>query len=266
MTATSDMLRGQVALITGAGRGIGRAIALDLAAAGCSIAVNYYVEPERAERTVADIKGLGANAIAVDADVGVAADVHAMVDEVTTRLGRLDVLVNNAGTQTFRSLLDVSEEEWDLVIRTNLKGCFLCMQAAARFMKDHGGGTIINMGSGSNRTPFPNLVAYTASRGGIEMLTKVAAVELAPHRIRVNCVAPGAIEVERTRLELDDYAGTFAALTPLGRVGQPEDVVGAVRFLASSAASYITGQTLWIDGGLFTQPPFPKLGKEDGRK
>jgi NAD(P)-dependent dehydrogenase (short-subunit alcohol dehydrogenase family) len=122
------------------------------------------------------------------------------------------------------------------------------------------------MGSGSNRTPFPNLVAYTASRGGIEMLTKVAAVELAPHRIRVNCVAPGAIEVERTRLELDDYAGTFAALTPLGRVGQPEDVVGAVRFLASPAASYITGQTLWIDGGLFTQPPFPKLGKEDGRR
>ena len=266
MSGTNDTRRGQVALVTGAGRGIGRAIALELAAAGCSIAVNYYVEPERAEQTVADIKALGVNAIAVAADVGVAAEVRAMVDNVTTRLGRLDVLVNNAGTQTFKSFLEVSEQEWDVVIRTNLKGCFLCMQAAARVMKDHGGGTIINMGSGSNRTPFPNLVAYTASRGGIEMLTKVAAVELAPYRIRVNCVAPGAIEVERTRLELDDYAGTFAALTPLGRVGQPEDVVGAVRFLASPAASYITGQTLWIDGGLFTQPPFPKLGKEDGRR
>ena len=119
----------------------------------------------------------------------------------------------------------------------------------------------MNLGSGSNKVPFPKLAAYTASRGGIEMLTKVAAVELAAHRIRVNCVAPGAIEVERTRLEMEDYAGTFGALTPLGRVGQPEDVASAVLFLASPAASYITGQTLWIDGGLFTQPPWPDQGR-----
>ena len=167
------------------------------------------------------------------------------------------MLVNNAGMQTWTPFLDVTEDEWDRVIRTNLKGCFLCTQAAARYMKDHGGGAIVNIGSGCNKVPFPGLVAYTASKGGIEMLTKVAAVELAAHRIRVNCVAPGAIEVERTRLEIDDYAGTWGALTPLGRVGQPEDVASAVRFLASDDSVFITGQTLWVDGGLFTQPPWP---------
>ncbi len=256
-----QILDGQVALITGGGRGIGRCIALELAAAGCSIAVNFYVEPERAAQTVNDVKALGVDAMAVEGDVGLGADVRSMVDQVTTRLGRLDVLVNNAGTQTWAPFLDVTEDEWDRVIRTNLKGCFLCTQAAARYMKDHGGGAIVNLGSGSNKVPFPKLAAYTASRGGIEMLTKVAAVELAAHRIRVNCVAPGAIEVERTRLEMEDYAGTFGALTPLGRVGQPEDVASAVLFLASPAASYITGQTLWIDGGLFTQPPWPDQGR-----
>jgi NAD(P)-dependent dehydrogenase (short-subunit alcohol dehydrogenase family) len=125
-------------------------------------------------------------------------------------------------------------------------------------MRRTGGGTIVNIGSGCNKVPFPGLVAYTASKGGIEMLTKVAAVELAPYRIRVNCVAPGAVEVERTRLELADYAETWSAVTPLGRIGEPSDVARAVRFLASDDSAFVTGQTLWVDGGLFTQPPWPK--------
>jgi NAD(P)-dependent dehydrogenase (short-subunit alcohol dehydrogenase family) len=238
MTAVAaSTLSGRTALVTGGGRGIGREIALELARAGADVAINYYVEPERAERTTADIEALGVRATAVAGDIGNAADVQRMVDEVLTRFGRLDILVNNAGTQTWTPFLEVTEREWDLVIRTNLKGCFLCTQAAARHMRDAGGGTIVNIGSGC---------------------TKVAAVELAPHRIRVNCVAPGAVEVERTRQELDDYAGTWGAVTPLGRVGTPEDVARAVRFLVGDDSGFVTGQTLWVDGGLFTQPPWPK--------
>jgi 3-oxoacyl-[acyl-carrier protein] reductase len=255
-----DVLRGKTAVVTGAGRGIGQGIAKELARSGCRVAVNYVVEPERADATVEELRALGVDAIAVEADVSDARAVTAMVDRVTRAFGALDILVNNAGVQTWKPLLEVTEAEWDFVIDTNLKGTFLCTQAAARFMKDHGGGAIVNIGSGSNKAPFPGLVAYTASRGGIEMLTKVAAVELGPLGIRVNCVAPGAVEVERTKLELPDYAGTWGAVTPLRRVGYPDDVARAVAFLAGPDASFITGQTLWVDGGLFSQAPWVKQG------
>jgi NAD(P)-dependent dehydrogenase (short-subunit alcohol dehydrogenase family) len=251
-------MAGQVALVTGGTRGIGKSIALALAHAGCRVAVNYVVEPDRADETVQELVARGVEAGAVQADVGHPHAVRRMVAEVIDRFGRLDVLVNNAGTQTWTPLLDVTPDEWDLVIRTNLTGAFLCTQAAATHMRDHGGGSIVNIGSGCNKVPFPGLVAYTASKGGIEMLTKVSAVELAGFRIRVNCVAPGAIDVERTRLELPDYAGTWGRLTPLGRVGTPEDIAAAVLFLAGPEASYITGQTINVDGGLFTQPPWPR--------
>jgi NAD(P)-dependent dehydrogenase (short-subunit alcohol dehydrogenase family) len=246
----------RAAIVTGSERGIGKGIAIALARQGCRIAVNYPAASEAAEQTAAEIRSLGVDAFAVKADVGVGPAVRGMVAEVVARFGRLDILVNNAGVQTWTPFLEVTEEEWDHVIRTNLKGCFLCSQAAARHMKDHGGGAIVNIGSGSNKVPFPNLIAYTASRGGIEMLTKVSAVELGPLRIRVNCVAPGAVEVERTRLELPDYAGTWGRATPLRRVGTPADIAGAVAFLVSDDASFITGQTIMVDGGLFTQAPW----------
>jgi len=143
------------------------------------------------------------------------------------------------------------------VLRTNLKGCFLCTQRAGRHMREHGGGNIVNIGSGCNRIPFPNLSNYTASKGGIEMFTKSAAIELARYGIRVNCVAPGAIEIERTKQEAADYAETWAAVTPLKRVGQPLDVARAVAFLASESADFITGQTVFVDGGLFSHPIWP---------
>jgi NAD(P)-dependent dehydrogenase (short-subunit alcohol dehydrogenase family) len=257
---TGSSLCGRTALVTGGGSGIGREIALELARGGADVAINYYVEPDLAEATAADLAAAGVRSAALPGDVGNAGDASRMMDEVVARFGRLDILVNNAGVQTWTRVLDVTEDEWDLVIRTNLKGCFLCTQAAARHMRSHGG-AIVNIGSGCNKVPFPGLVAYTASKGGIEMLTKVAAVELAAHRIRVNCVAPGAIEIERTRREMDDYAGIWGAVTPLGRVGLPEDVARAVRFLASDDSGFVTGQTLWVDGGLFTQPPWPKPGR-----
>jgi NAD(P)-dependent dehydrogenase (short-subunit alcohol dehydrogenase family) len=180
-----------------------------------------------------------------------------MFEDVAARFPRLDILVNNAGTQVWKPLLELEEDEWDRVIDTNLKGCFLCTQRAARLMRAGGGGRIVNIGSGCNKAPFPNLVSYTASKGGIEMFTKVAAAELGRHRIAVNCVAPGAIEIERTKLEAADYAATWASLTPLARVGHPLDVARAVAFFVGEDGDFVTGQTLWVDGGLFTHPNWP---------
>ncbi len=249
--------RSGAALVTGAGRGVGKGIALALGRAGYHVAVNYFEQPEMAEQTVEEIRSFGVDAFAVRADVRSRAAIDEMLDAVIGRFQRLDLLVNNAGVQTWKSLLDLTEEEWDFVIDTNLKGCFLCTQAAARRMKDSGGGSIVNIGSGCNKLAFPKLVSYTASKGGIEMFTKVAAVELGPLGIRVNCVAPGAIEVERTKLEDPDYGTTWGSVTPMGRIGLPSDVGSAVVFLAARESSFITGQTLWVDGGLFAQPQWP---------
>jgi NAD(P)-dependent dehydrogenase (short-subunit alcohol dehydrogenase family) len=250
-------LNGKTALVTGASKGVGKGIALELARAGCDVAVNYRSDRPGAEAVAAEIEALGRRAFAIYADVGRAAEVAAMFDEVFRRFARLHIHVNNAGVQTLRPLLELEEEGWDRVIDTNLKGCFLCTQRAGRHMKEHGGGRIINIGSGCNKVPFPGLVSYTASKGGIEMFTKVAAVELGPYGITVNCVAPGAIEIARTRLELPDYAGTWARRTPARRIGTPEDVARMVVFLASGAADFITAQTVWVDGGLFSTPQWP---------
>jgi len=250
-------LAGKVALVTGASKGVGKGIALELARSGCDVAVNYNRDAPGAQATAAEVRAQGRQALATQADAGIAADVDRMLSEVLARFGRLDILVNNAGIQTWKPLLDLEETEWDAVIRTNLKGCFLCTQRAARHMREHGGGSIINIGSGCNKIPFPNLSNYTASKGGIEMFTKSAAIELGKYGIRVNCVAPGAIEIERTKLEAPDYGKTWSTVTPLGRVGQPADVGRAVAFLAGAGADFITGQTIWVDGGLFTHPVWP---------
>ena len=255
---SSKRLEGQTALVTGAGGGVGRGIALELARAGCRVAVNDVAAADAAAAaTVDQIKAMGGEAFAVFGSVSDAAEVNEMFAAVLARFPRLDILVNNAGVQTWKAFLDVTEEEWDLVIDTNLKGCFLTSQAAARHMKEHGGGAIVNIGSGCNKVAFPNLVAYTASKGGIEMLTKVAALELGRYRIRVNCVAPGSIDIERTRLEARDFARVWAELAPLRRVGTPADVGHAVVYLASAESSFVSGQTLWVDGGVFAQAPWP---------
>jgi NAD(P)-dependent dehydrogenase (short-subunit alcohol dehydrogenase family) len=252
------MQTGKSAVVTGASRGIGKEIALELARNGYRIAVNYYNDPRpMVEATMAEIRALQPDSIVIEADIRSSSQVAAMFEKIIAAFGRLDLLVNNAGVQTWKTLLEVTEDEWDLVIDTNLKGCFLCTQQAARHMKEHGGGSIVNLGSGCNKLAFPSLVAYTASKGGIEMFTKEAAVELGQYGIRVNCIAPGAIESARTREEDPDYAGTWSKLTPLARVGTAEDIAPTVVFLASPGASFISGQTIWIDGALFTKAQWP---------
>lgn len=250
-------LENKRALVTGASKGVGKGIALELARQGARVAVNYHSDAAGAEATVQEIAAAGGRAFAVRANVGLKQDVDEMFDRTLAEFGGLDILVNNAGIQTWKPLLELTEEEWDRVLDVNLKGCFLCTQRAARAMKDAGGGSIVNIGSGCNKWPFPNLVNYTASKGGIEQFTKVAAVELGPYRIRVNCVAPGAIEIERTKQEAGDYAGTWSKLTPMRRIGLPSDVAVAVAFLCEDRAEFITGQTIWVDGGLFTRPVWP---------
>lgn len=242
------MLAGKTALVTGANGHIGTEISRALASEGAHVIVNYFDDPAGAESLAKSINGT-----AIYADIGSSKD----VDSLLAPFARIDILVNNTGVQKFAPLLDIEESDWDRVIRTNLKGCFLCTQRVGRIMKQHGGGRIINIGSGSNKAPFPGLASYTATKGAIEMFTKVAAAELGPYGITVNCVAPGAIETERTRLEIPDYAGTWAKLTPLGRVGTPVDVARAIVFFAGDAAAFVTGQTLWVDGGLFSKPAWP---------
>ncbi len=247
----------RTALVTGASKGIGRGIAVGLADAGWDVIVNFNRDVDGANETAERVRALGRTCWVVQGDVGYGEQARDLFVEVRKHVARLDLLVNNAGVQTWAPLLELQEEDFDRTIRTNLKGCFLCTQQAAMMMKGQGGGAIVNIGSGANRTPFPNLVDYCASKGGIENLTKVSAVELGPLGIRVNCVAPGAIEIERTKLESPDYAGTWGPLTPMRRVGQVSDVAAVVVFLASEAAEFTTGQTIYVDGGLWTAGQWP---------
>ncbi len=257
MSSTAKSDGRKVALVTGASKGVGRGIALTLGKTGYTVAVNYHGDPKGAEETAAQIRREGSEALVVGGDVGVKTEVDRMFDAVLKEYGTIAVLVNNAGVQSWKPLLELTEEEWDRTLRTNLKGTFLCTQRAARHMAAQRRGKIVNIGSGCNKVPFPNLVDYSSSKGGIEMFTRVAALELGPLGINVNCVAPGAIEIERTRLEAPDYAATWSPLTPMRRIGNPADIGRAVAFLVSDEAEFVTGQTLYVDGGLFSQGPWP---------
>jgi NAD(P)-dependent dehydrogenase (short-subunit alcohol dehydrogenase family) len=248
----------KLAIVTGGSTGIGRHLVTALAQAGYAVALTYRSTPAGADEAVAELTAAGHRVLAARCDVGVKAEVDDFHARAVDWHGRAPaLLVNNAGIQTWSPLLELDESRWDDVIRTNLKGCFLNTQAAARSMKEAGGGAIVNLGSGCNKLAFPNLVDYTASKGGIEQFTKSAAVELGQFGIRVNCVAPGAIWTERTVDEGPDYEAGWSRITPLGRVGQVDDISGVVLFFASEAARFVTGQTLWVDGGVFTRAAWP---------
>lgn len=252
-------MTGKLAIVTGGSIGVGQHLVSAMAHAGYSVAFSYRSSPGPAEKTVDQLTREGHRVLSLRCDVGLKADVDAFYEQACDWHGDApDLLVNNAGVQTWSPLLELTEERWDDVLRTNLKGCFLNTQAAGKRMAESGrGGTIVNLGSGCNKLAFPNLVDYTASKGGIEQFTKSAAVELGKYGITVNCVAPGAIATERTEEEAPDYAASWSPITPLGRVGTPEDVAGVVLFFASPAASFVTGQTIWVDGGLFTRAAWP---------
>ncbi len=249
------MVTAKKALVTGAGSGIGRAIALSLAESGWHILVNDITR-ENTLNTVDQIVAAGGQATPLTADIGNADDVAQLFSGLTFSAPTL--LVNNAGIQTWSPLLELSPVDWQNTIQTNLTGCFLMTQAFSRLLtQDSKAGSIINIGSGCNKLAFPNLVDYSASKGGIEMLTKSSAHELGPHGIRVNCIAPGAIATDRTTAETSDYEKSWSALTPLRRIGKPQDVANAVLLLCDEKAAFITGQTINVDGGLFSNAPWP---------
>lgn len=250
---------GRLALVTAGESAIGRHLVLGLAGAGYAVAFTHLGAALAAGALVAEVAARGGRALAMESDAGEEAQVLAFHAQAADWAGAApEVLVNNAGVQTWSALVDLEVRDWDRVMATNLRGTFLNTRTAGRAMIAAGkGGAIVTLGSGCNKLAFPRLVDYSASKGGIEQFTKVAASELGPHGIRVNCIAPGAIATERTAAEAGDYAATWSPLTPLRRVGVPQDLVGPLLFLISDAAGFVTGQTLYVDGGVFSQAPWP---------
>lgn len=259
-------LQGKVALVTGGARGIGRGIALTLAAEGARVAVNYVNNPDAADAVVQEIHNQGGEAEAIGANVGVSMQAERLVGATLERFGSIDVLVNNAGIVSRQSILDVSLEDWDRVVHTNFYGCFYCSRHVGRHMVARGGGgKIVNISSIHGRVAKANMGPYCSTKAAIDMFSKQLAIELAPHKINVNVVASGTIS---TDINIPLYKSTVPAdialrqavlaRIPLGVIGEPEDIGRAVAFLASDAARYVTGAVLYVDGG-YTAEGTPRV-------
>ncbi|WP_286923845.1 MULTISPECIES: 3-oxoacyl-[acyl-carrier-protein] reductase [Lysinibacillus] len=243
-------LEGKVAVVTGASRGIGRAIALKLADEGAKVVVNYSGSQAKAEEVVARIQENGGEAIAVQASVSQSEEVTALIDTAVKTFGSLDILVNNAGITRDNLLMRMKEDEWDDVLNTNLKGVFLCTKAVTRQMMKQRAGRIINISSIVGVAGNAGQANYVAAKAGVIGLTKTTAKELASRNILVNAIAPGFIETEMTDQLPEELKQGMLTQIPLAKLGLPEDIAKAVAFLASDDANYMTGQTLHIDGGM----------------
>ncbi|SFD67484.1 3-oxoacyl-[acyl-carrier-protein] reductase [Paenibacillus catalpae] len=244
-------LEGKKALVTGASRGIGRAIAIALAEAGADVAINYSGSEAAAADTAKAVEALGRRAIILKANVGKTGEFEAMVKEVVDQFGSIDILVNNAGITRDNLIMRMKEEEFDQVIETNLKGVFNGIKAATRPMMKQRSGRIINISSVVGVLGNPGQANYVAAKAGVIGLTKSSARELASRGITVNCIAPGFIQTDMTDKLSSEMKESLSAQIPLARLGAAEDIAAAVRFLASDAASYMTGQTVHIDGGMY---------------
>ncbi|MBM7586799.1 3-oxoacyl-[acyl-carrier protein] reductase [Bacillus pakistanensis] len=243
-------LGGKTALVTGGSRGIGKEIALELARLGANIAVNFAGSEAKANEVVDEIKALGREAIAIQCNVADADSVQTMVKETISHFGSLDILVNNAGITRDNLLMRMKETEWDDVININLKGVFLCTKAATRQMMKQRSGRIINISSIVGVSGNPGQANYVAAKSGVIGLTKTTAKELAPRGITVNAVAPGFIATDMTDELSEEVKTEMQKQIPLTRFGEPKDIAKVVSFLASDDASYMTGQTLHVDGGM----------------
>ncbi|HZR41776.1 MAG TPA: 3-oxoacyl-ACP reductase family protein [Ktedonobacteraceae bacterium] len=242
-------LSGKIALVTGAGIGIGQAIAVELARQGAVVGVHYVHSADGAKETVQEIERLGGKAITVAGNLAVVSECRRVVDEIADAFSGLDILVNNGGVTRADSFLKISEEVYNEVFAINIRGYFFCAQQAVSYMLKRGGGSIVNITSVHGHAGFPRHSAYAATKGAINAFTRELAIELAPQHIRVNAVGPGLIEVPRY-VNLPGYSREFGnSLVPWGRAGLPPDVAPAVAFLTSDAADFITGQILYIDGG-----------------
>ncbi|HET7479680.1 MAG TPA: 3-oxoacyl-ACP reductase family protein [Rubrobacteraceae bacterium] len=248
------MFDGDVAWVTGSSKGIGRAVALDLAREGCDVAVHYNSGEDEAREVVEQIEALGRRAFAVRGDVSDGAEVKRMVREIEDRFGRVDVLVNNAGSFVERRTLEeMTEDVWDRVMAVNLKSVYLCSQAVLHLMRRQGGGKIVNISSVSARIGgSPDSIAYSTAKGGVSTLTRAMAKALLPDNILVNAVAPGRIDTPlHDRFTPAEKREEGARKVPLGREGTPEEVSGAVVYLASDRASYLVGEVIEVNGGLW---------------
>ncbi len=243
-------LEGKKALVTGASRGIGRAIALALAAEGADVAVNYAGSEAAAKEVAAEIEALGRKAVVIQADISSNAAAAAMIDQAVKEFGRLDILVNNAGITRDGLLMRMKEADWDAVLTTNLKGVFNCTKAVVKYMMKQKSGSIVSISSVVGLTGNAGQANYAAAKAGVIGFTKAVAKEVAARGINVNAVAPGFIKTDMTAALPDKVVEGMLANIPLNKLGEPSDIARAVVFLVSDDAKYITGQTLHVDGGM----------------